>query len=129
MWHLLVWLPILLLLALWSAGCALMHGLLRQLAHSEPATWLRLLDQWQIPLWLADRLPLAAISAFKAWLTELLSMAESLFTQWPALPDWLLPVLWTVWALGCAALLLTGLIGSVAVAAIVRSGKPDPRPA
>ena len=124
MWQLLVWIVVALLLALWSAACALLHGLLLALTRAPADDWLRRLEQWQIPLWLADWLPLSAISAFKAWLTQAMAELAPLLTAWPSVLDWLAPLLWASWAVGAAAVLLSGLVASVAVAAISRHGRP-----
>ena len=123
MWHLLVWIPVGALLALWSSACWWLHRLLVALPMGDG--W-PLLDRWQLPAWLAAWLPMESVSLLKAVLVEALGWLEAAATQWPALADWLTPVLWLMWTAGSLSLLLLGLIGSVAVAAIVGSRSPQP---
>ena len=128
MWHLLVWGLVALLASGWSLACWALHGLLSGLGGATDGDpgWTGL-EQWRIPAWLADWLPMGAITSLKAWLTAWQAAwgpwLESLFDQAPALLHWLTPLLWLAWAAGLLALALLGLVGSVLVVALRSPGQ------
>lgn len=126
MWHALVWIPLMMLMALWSLLCwgalALLTG--PDWSSGGPADWMVWLERWQIPLWLVPWLPMDGVTALKAWLTTLGPWLQSLLAQVPALLDWLAPLVWLVWTLGAAGLLVLGVVGSVIVALVSPQGKP-----
>jgi hypothetical protein len=126
MWHLLVWIPTSLLLALWSLLGWAVHGLLTGPDWTDGApAWPQWLERWQIPAGLAEWLPMHALTALKTWLTALGPWLEDLLQQAPALMQWLAPLLWLVWGVGALGLLLVGGVGSVLVAAL-REPKSKP---
>ena len=126
MWHLLVWALVGLLAIGWSLACMALHWLLTgpDWADGKPQDWLQWLEQWRIPAWLADWLPMQSITMLKTWLTTLAPWLESAVAQAPALLGWLAPLLWIGWGLGLLMLLVLGAAGSTLVAALRR-----PKPA
>lgn len=127
MWHAVVWGFMALLAAGWSLACWALHRLLSGLGGGGWG-WL---EQWAVPVWLADWLPMAAITALKAALTSWLAAwgpwLESLLGQAPGLLAWLTPLLWLAWATGVLLLVGLGLAGSVLVLAL-RDPAPRARP-
>ena len=121
MWHGLIWGPVLLGAAGWSLACWGLLWLLSGLDASATGAWLGWLEQWQIPLWLADWLPMAAVTELKALLTAWGPWLESLLAQAPALQAWLRPLLWLGWGLGLLALLLVGGLLSLLVRQLPRT--------
>ena len=128
MWHVVVWALVALVAAPWTLVCMGLHWLLSgpDWLVGDTDTWLRWLEQWQIPVWLADWLPMASVTALKAWLTALGPWVESLLAQAPALLTWLVPLLWIAWGLGLLVLVMLGVAGSVLVVALRRPAPPRP---
>ena len=128
MWHVVVWALVALVAAPWTLVCMGLHWLLSgpDWSVGDTDTWLRWLEQWQIPVWLADWLPMASVTALKAWLTALGPWVESLLAQAPALLTWLVPLLWIAWGLGLLVLVMLGVAGSVLVVALRRPAPPRP---
>ncbi len=127
MWHGVVWGLMALLATGWSLACWALYRLLNDLG-SGAWSWL---EQWAVPVWLADWLPMAAITALKsaltAWLAAWGPWFESLFDQAPGLLAWLTPLLWLAWTAGLLVLAGLGLVGSVLVVAL-RDPVPGARP-
>lgn len=119
-WHLLIWLPLLALLGLWTLACWLLHGLLSWEGWRRPVDWELEIPPVELPPWLLDWLGLDVL----AWLRELLVAWGPELQAWLAgLPDlgaWMGGLLGLVWLLGVAGLLFVGLVGSVVVAAVRR---------
>jgi hypothetical protein len=128
MWHVVVWALVALVAAPWTLVCMGLHWLLSgpDWSVGDTDTWLRWLEQWQIPVWLADWLPMASVTALKAWLTALGPWVESLLAQAPALLTWLVPLLWIAWGLGLLVLVMLGVAGSVLVVALRQPAPPRP---
>jgi hypothetical protein len=128
MWHVVVWALVAMLAAPWTLACMGLHWLLSgpDWSVGDTDTWLRWLERWQIPVWLADWLPMASVTALKAWLTALGPWVESLLAQAPALLTWLVPLLWIAWGLGLLVLVMLGVAGSVLVVALRRPAPPRP---
>jgi hypothetical protein len=125
MWHALVWTPLLLLIGLWSLLCWGVLALLQGPDWSSPGVdWLAWLEQWQFPAWLAEWLPMHAITMLKTWLTAWGPWLQDWLAQTTALPGWLQPLVWLTWGLGTAGLAFVGLVGSVLVAALTRRQAP-----
>jgi len=126
MWHVLVWALVALVAIPWSLACLAAHWLLTgaDWAGGPGQATVQWLEQWRIPVWLAEWLPMASITLIKTWLTTLLPWVESMLAQAPVLQGWLAPLLWIGWALGLLLLLVLGVAGSVLVVALRR-----PRPA
>ena len=127
MWHVVVWALVAVLAAPWTLACLAAHWLLTgpDWSAGQWQAWVQWLEQWRIPVWLADWLPMASITALKAWLTTLGPWVESLLSHTPALLGWLVPLLWLGWGLGLLVLVMLGAAGSVLVVAL----RPVPRPA
>lgn len=122
MWIALNWSLAALALAGWSGLCLALRAVVGLLGgvNGSPSVWLGALERWQIPLWLADWLPMAAVTALKSWLTDWIAAVgpwlDIAAASWPAmLGDWLVPLLWLLWGLGAAAVLGLGLVGHVLV--------------
>ena len=64
MWHVVVWGLAALLAVPWTLACLGVHWLLTgpDWSGGDVGSWLRWLEQWQIPVWLADWLPMASPS-------------------------------------------------------------------
>ena len=126
MWHVLVWALVALVAIPWSLACLAMHWLLTgpDWDSGQMQGWMQWLEQWRIPIWLTEWLPMATITMLKAWLTTLAPWVESMLASAPALLGWLLPLLWIGWAIGLLLLVVLGVAGSVLVTALRR-----PRPA
>lgn len=120
MGHLIVWALTGLVAGGWSLACwALLHLLDgADWAPGHPGAWLAWLEQWRIPVWLAESLPMAAITALKAWLTAWGPWLESWISQAPQLLAWLAPLVWLGWAMGLLVLAMFGAAGSVLVVAL-----------
>ncbi len=125
-WHLLVWALVATVLGAWTLACMGVHWLLSgpdwagMGGGGGAGGWMAWLEQWRIPLWLADWLPMASITALKAWLTAIGPWLESWLAHTPSLLAWLVPLLWLGWGLGLLVLLALGAAGSVLVVALRR---------
>ena len=128
MWHLLVWGLLALVAVPWTLTCLGLHWLMTgpDWSGAPVQAWLAWLDQWRIPLWLADWLPMDAVTALKTWLTLMGPWVERLVAQAPSLLGWLVPLVWIGWGLGMLVLLLMGLAGSVLVRALRRPAPVQP---
>lgn len=110
----------------WSLLCRGLQALLDSPAPGQAAEGLwRQLEQWALPVWLADWLPMQAITALKTWITSWEPWVSGVLDLAQAWAGWLTPLLWLVWGAGVATLLLLGLTGSALVAALRPSRKPD----
>lgn len=120
MWHAVVWGGMAVVAGGWSLACWGLHRWLTGPARGagDPAAWIAWLEQWRIPVWLAEALPMVSITALKAWLTAWGPWLESLLARAPGLLAWLSPLLWLGWALGLLVLAVLGVAGSVLVVAL-----------
>lgn len=126
MWHAVVWTPIALLFSLWSLVCWAVLRLVRGAEFGNMnVTWL---DQWQIPLWLTQWLPMHLVTELKTWLTELEPWLEAMLMHLPLLAGWLLPLTWLIWAFGALMLVGVGIVGSVLVFALQEPKRPTGLP-
>ena len=120
MWHALVWALVAVVVLPWTLLCWLLAKLLAgpdgQGVKAEQ--WLGWLDRWQIPAWLADWLPMPAITQIKVLVTDWTEALVALLSGVPDLMGWLTPLVWLVWAIGAGTVVLGGVIGSVLVAAL-----------
>lgn len=130
MWHALIWIPMALAMGLWSLLCWALASLLSgpDWSASDSTEWLAWLENWQIPLWLTEWLPMHTITALKALLVEWGPWLQDALSQAPALLGWLAPLVWATWGLGLIGLLLLGGVGSVLVAAVTRRPATNPTP-
>ena len=113
----LVWGIVALLAALWSAGIAVLASVSGWLARSadQAAGSVRELAQLTLPPWLEVWLDPAwreALVAFANWSQDALAWV----TPWigPVL-EWVTPLLWVLWAIGMAGLLLLAVGGQFLV--------------
>ncbi|MES2718871.1 MAG: hypothetical protein V4795_24140 [Pseudomonadota bacterium] len=122
MWHVVVWALVAVLATPWTLACLALHWLLTgpDWSGGSVQVWMQWLEQWRIPVWLAEWLPMDGIGMLKAWLTTLGPWVESLLAQAPALLGWLVPLLWIGWILGLLVLVVLGAAGSVLVVALRR---------
>jgi hypothetical protein len=118
MWHGLVWAVVGVLVSFWSAACWSVHALLAGGAGAIGEAGVPWPEQWRIPLWLADWLPMEAITTLKTLLTVWGPWLAEQLAALPGLLAWLTPLLWLVWGLCTLMLLGCGLVASVAVAAV-----------
>lgn len=132
MWIALNWSLVAFTLAAWSGLCLLLNAAAQALGslQGRPSDWLAALDNWQLPLWLTDWLPMPAITALKAWLTDSLAalapwldMAAGLWPAWAG--EWLAPLLWLCWGAGALGLLALGGVGHMLVRALTASRAPQ----
>ena len=113
----LVWGIVALLAALWSVGIAMLASVSGWLARSadQAAGSVKDLAQLTLPPWLDVWLDPAwreALVAFASWSQEALAWV----TPWigPVL-EWVTPLLWVLWAVGMAGLLLLAVGGQFLV--------------
>ena len=118
--HLLVWLPTLLLIVLWSLFAWAAHALAgwsgwTAWAGGGSGDWRAWIDALALPAWLAPWLPAESLEAVKAMLVAGAPMMEWLVASMPALMAWLPVLVLVIWAVGTGLLVLGGVLGSVAV--------------
>lgn len=118
--HLLVWLPALLLIVLWSLFAWAAHALAgwsgwTAWAGGGTGDWRSWIDVLALPAWLAPWLPAESLEAVKAMLVAGAPMMEWLVASMPALMSWLPALVLAIWAAGTGLLVLGGVLGSVAV--------------
>ncbi|MDO9284872.1 MAG: hypothetical protein Q7U26_08235 [Aquabacterium sp.] len=118
-----------LLAAGWSLACWGLHRLLvgPDWDAGGAGAWMAWLAQWRIPVWLAELLPMASVTALKTWLTAYFAALgpwiDALVAQAPSLLAWLAPLVWVGWALGLLVLATLGAAGSVLVVALRGSAR------
>ncbi|WP_382164118.1 hypothetical protein [Hydrogenophaga sp. ANAO-22] len=118
--HLLVWLPTLLLIVLWSLFAWAAHALAgwsgwTAWAGGGSGDWRAWIDALALPAWLAPWLPAESLEAVKAMLVAGAPLMEWLVASMPALMAWLPALVLAIWAAGAGLLVLGGVLGSVAV--------------
>ena len=70
LFHLLAWLTVLLLFALWSGLCAVAHAVLTWEGWRGSIDWQLALPKFELPDWLAQWLGLDWVEGLRAWLVE-----------------------------------------------------------
>ena len=125
LFHLLVWLPLLSLLALWTLGCWIAKGLLSWEGWRRAIDWAKELPPLDLPPWLADWLGLGTLEWLRERLVEWGPELQSAMTGLPDLGSGLLWLLGALWLAGVLSLCFVGLVASVAIAAI-RRGRAAP---
>ena len=100
----------------WAAGA---------MASGQAAEMSQVVGSWPIPAWLTQWVEPSAIHAA---LDSVVWAMETLQQAWPFVGNamnWLVPLLWVVWAIGFAVLLL---LTAVALFAVRRLGSRPPGP-
>jgi hypothetical protein len=119
MWAWLLWMPLMLLLLLWSGLCWAVHRFVSGAGGDgaggawqtgDTEGWVLWLEQWRIPVWLADWLPMDLITAIKAAMTTVLPMLADMLGNTPELTTWLPPLVLVTWLIGTSALVFVGLV-------------------
>lgn len=128
--HLLVWLPTLLLIVLWSLFAWAAHALAgwsgwTAWAGGGTGDWRAWIDALALPAWLAPWLPAESLEAVKTMLVAGAPLMEWLVASMPALMAWLPALVLVIWAVGTGLLVLGGVLGSVAVGLWRRKLQPS----
>jgi hypothetical protein len=119
MWHGLVWGFTAVAAGLWSLVCWGVFALLTGPDWtSGGSAWWAWLERWQIPVAVAEWLPMGLVTALKAWLTAWGPSIEALVMQLPGWLGWLSPLVVVGWLLGLLMLAMVGAAGSVLVVAL-----------
>ncbi len=122
MWHGLVWGFTAVVAGLWSLLCwavlALLTGSDGASGGSAWWAWWAWLERWQIPVAVAEWLPMGLVTALKAWLTAWGPSVEALVMQLPGWLGRLSPLIVVAWLLGLLMLAMVGAAGSVLVVAL-----------
>lgn len=116
----LVWVTVVVLGLLWTAAAALGASLVGWgagvLASGNATEWMRLAAQWPVPGWLAwwgvDPAAVKALQEAMLWSLQGLQHA------WPWVAEafrWLVPVVWLVWGLGLALMVVLGVLVHIVV--------------
>jgi hypothetical protein len=121
--HLLVWVPLLTLLSLWSLGCWLAQGLLSWEGWRRAIDWTKELPPLDLPPWLSEWLGLDWLDWLRQQLVEWGPELQLWVAGLPDLGGWLAWLIGAVWVVGAVTLVLIGLVCSVAIAAIRRGRK------
>lgn len=127
--HLLVWMPTLLLVALWSLLAWAAHALAGWSGWTARAgggiddlrAWI---DAIVLPAWLEPWLPAESLGAVKAMLVAWAPLMESLAARMPDLLAWLPATVLAIWAAGTMLLVLAGVLASVAIGIWRRNVRP-----
>lgn len=131
--HLLIWLPIALLVLMWSFLAWAGHSLAEWSGRSSRALvggagdWHTWIDSLVLPAWMERWMPPQSLEAVKATLTVGAQFVESLAAYTPDLLSWLPGVVIAIWVAGIAFLVLTGVLASAAIR--FWRGRPHPTPA
>lgn len=110
-----IWIVSGVLAALWTGGAFAAAGLTQwaaQLIASGAALDMgRAVAEWPVPAWLAPWVDAAGVQAAQAFLVTALSWLRDAWPSIGSLVGWLVPLIWLVWALGLALLLLLAGVG------------------
>jgi len=112
-----LWIVMLVLLAIWSAGVWVLHSLLAWTMSGAGALagQAHQLDNVTVPGWLAVWLPPEWLPALKASASSLLPWLESVLSMLPSAATWLSPLAWLVWAIGLLILAAGAAIGQTLI--------------
>lgn len=129
--HLLVWLPMGLLLALWSLLAWGSHALAgwsgwAAWAGGSGSDWRAWVEALVLPPWLEPWLPAASLEAAKAMLLAAAPWMEAVVARTPELLSWLPTLVLVVWAVGAVFLVLAGVVASVAIRVWRGRGRVQP---
>ncbi len=110
-----IWSVFLLLALLWTAGAGLLAWLtewsIGLLSSGSAADLMERAGQITAPPWLGPWFDLAGWRELLQWSTSVLETVSALLPSAGQSLGWLVPVVWIVWGLGLAGLLLLTLIG------------------
>jgi hypothetical protein len=105
-----IWIVCGLLAALWTGGAwaaaELTHWAAGLIASGAAVDLGRAVADWPVPAWLAPWVNVAAVQAGQQLLVAALEWLRDAWPSVGALLGWLVPVIWVLWALGLALLLL-----------------------
>jgi hypothetical protein len=121
MFHALIWLLVVSLLAVWSLGAWVSHGLVAWVAAQAGTVSVAAVGGLTLPAWLAPWVPTEWIAVMQALITAAAPTIDAWLTQAPSAVGWLTAGVWVVWALGALALVLVGGALSALVAVVRRS--------
>lgn len=121
MFHALIWVFVVSLLAVWSFVAWASHGLVGWVAAQAGTVSVAAVGGLTLPAWLAPWVPAEWITWMHAVITAAAPTIDAWLTQAPSAVGWLSAGVWVVWALGALALLLLGGALSALVALVRRS--------
>jgi hypothetical protein len=130
MFYALSWFVVFSLLALWSLLAWAAHGLAAwTLAGAGGLVAGGVSAQGMgLPGWLAAWLPPEAAQALESMAAALLPAIQATLAWAPSLEGGLTVLVWVVWGLGCAALVVLGLLASGLIALLRRGSTPPGAP-
>lgn len=122
MFYVLSWLVVLLLLAMWSLGAWALHAIAIWSTANVGALsgQAKAIENLSLPAWLSPWFPTELFAAVKSATVALLPAVESMLALAPSLGGGLSVVVWLVWGVGAAMLLLLGVALHVIVAMLRR---------
>ena len=106
---LLIWILTAFVALLWTGAAAMLSAAVNWLAASSADPAIRgaqAMAQWPVPDWLAVWLPPGVIEPLKASISELLGSVVTATSWIEPMLGWLSPVIWVVWGLVLALLLV-----------------------
>jgi hypothetical protein len=109
MMKLLIWGVTGFLAMLWTGAAAMLAAAVNWLAASSADPAIRgaqAMVQWPVPEWLAVWMPPGVIEPLKASISELLGSVVTATTWIAPMLGWLSPVIWVIWALVLALMLV-----------------------
>ena len=110
-----IWIACGLLAALWTGGAfaaaAITQWAAALIASGAAVDLGRAVAEWPVPAWLAPWVDAAGLQAMQAFLVAALTWLRDAWPSVGALVGWLVPVIWALWALGLALLLLLAGLG------------------
>ncbi len=110
-----IWIVFGLLAALWTGGAfaaaALTEWASGLIASGAAVDMGRAVAEWPVPAWLAPWVDAAGIKAMQAFFVAALTWLRDAWPSIGAMVGWLVPVIWVLWGLGLALLLLLAGVG------------------
>lgn len=131
MWHALIWIPTLFIVAMWSLVAWGLHALVAWSGWRDSTTlpaWRESLDALQLPAWMAPWFPPESLGVVKAVALALEPWIAAAVANVPAMLNWLPPLVWFAWVVGTLVLLGIAAVLSAIVAYVQRSRRPPTPP-
>jgi hypothetical protein len=113
MFHALIWIPVLCLLAAWSFGGWAVHALATWAVSNAGSVTAASIGNLSLPSWLASWVPADGVQAANALIAALAPSVEALMSHAPATAPWITAGVWALWALGAGVLLVAGVLLSM----------------
>jgi hypothetical protein len=112
MFHLISWFLTLTLLAAWSTGVWMLHGLAAWSMTGAGALMAQSqkIDAFNLPAWTAQWIPPDLMLAVKASAATVLPWLETALAALPSPVGWLSPLAWTVWGVGSVILVVCAVL-------------------